>query len=899
MSLGWSTDSTIYSNVPIDVKTQLDARKAIVSKRDSKRTDSDLLFLNSRTSWVKLSSGVDQKDEKAPVTSEQLKQSILRGERAVGTTNKLAKENILFGGTYNGKLKQGFTQDNNSSYGHSNQYGFKPMAGITNVAIKTQGSFGTIKKATVNFQVNSLDDLEKFEKLYLLPGFSMLLEWGHTLILDNETKEVSSGVKTYTNWFDNLENSDKKKDLHRSVNILKKLNKKRGENSYNYDAILGRVSNFIWSYTNEGVYDCSIDITGYGELTESLSALFQPGVSEEEKGVGVSNKFYGYLELIMNTIPFPCEDDNNLFEPFDLINYNAYEKAKKEILREFNNVFIANLNAANSDKGSGLASYKYITLGSFLNFINNHYQLKDNDVPFVKFFTNNFDTKTPQTNYKNKTPFVSFNDHISFQPDVCILPKPKDLKARIKVNIASSEPLHNCIKGETNDILNILVNVNLIKNIYSEAIANTSKEAINIYDIVRSLLNAISSSTGNINQLDLHYSDQVYYIVDRNITPVNNVVNTTFDLVGFKSLATNISLSSQIPSDLSNLIAIAASAGGSSITENVFNFDNFYDDVVDRIIPTRTQDDFSKSKQEKAAQERKKLIDNLDTVVSYFSRLNTKKIIPTTSMSNIKPAHQAVMNLLLKNEIITKKTNPPGLIPIQLSFDILGISGLRITDTFNIGPGLLPSRYKNNVSFTITGIDNKIESNQWITSISALMMITSVYEKTEKIVDDTSEIISSLQLIQDVDQEDESLFPNATNLRKKIEGEVDFVEKGYEITSSGNDITASTARGGIQLINQIKFIQSREGVKDLKWRFTGGHDEFHIFNPDPPKSSFHRIGKALDLAIQQDATIQQIEVASKIVDQARLMVNNITGYLNEYKKPSGHATGGHWHFTFS
>lgn len=879
MSLGWSTDSTIYSNIQESVKLQLEARKSIVSKRDTKRNNSDLLFLNSNTGWVKLSSGVE----------------VVNGE-----TKDLASQNILFGGTFNGKVKQGFTQEENSSYGHSNQFGFKPMAGITRVAIKTQGSFGTIKKATVDFQVNSLDDLEKFEKLYLLPGFSMLLEWGHTLALETDNKEVNPNIKTYSDWFENLEQDDKKGDFHRSVQILKKLNELRTTQSYNYDALLGRVSNFIWNFTNEGIYDCSIDITGYGELTESLSALFQPGVSEEEKGVGVTNKFYGYLETMMNTVPAPVgRFAIGSFKAFDYKSYKIKSPARKEILREFNNVFIGNINSANSEKGSGMNSYRYITLGSLLNFINLHYQLKDNDIPFVKFFANNFDTKAPNSKYVNRTPFVTFNDHISYQPDICILPKSENIKADIKIDIASSKGVQNCIKGDTNDILNILINVNFIKNIYSEAILKNSYEDINVYDIVRSILKSINSSTGNINQLDLHEVDQVYYVVDRKITPGNKEILATLDLVGLKSLATSISLSSQIPSNLSNLIAIAASAGGSSLTEDVFSFNDFYKDVKDRIIPTRTQDSITSNKEEKAKQEKQKLVDNLQTVVRYVNHVNNKKVIPTISTSNLKPAHQVCMNLLYKQEIVSKKSNPPGLIPIQLSFDILGISGLRITDTFNIGPGLLPSRYKDNVSFTITGIDNKIESNQWITSISALMMITSTSTETVEINEEISEIVRTLQEIEEVDQEDESLFPNATRLRNKIEEEADFSEKGYELTSSGRDITASTARGGIKLIEQIKFIQKREGVKDLKWRFTGGHDEFHIFNPDPPKSSFHRIGKALDLAIQQDATIEQIQAASEIVNQARLMVINLTGYLNEYEKPSGHATGGHWHFTFS
>ena len=433
---------------------------------------------------------------------------------------------------------------------------------------------------------------------------------------------------------------------------------------------------------------------------------------------------------------------------------------------------------------------------------------------------------------------------------------------------------------------------------YSEILENNKNKDINIYDMLRSLLDSINSTLGNINDLDLYEEDQMYYVVDRKITPKDNEIDFTLDLVGFKGLTTGISVSSNIPSNASNLIAIAASAGGSSLTEDIFSFTNFYDNVRDRIIPQRSLDNVTSDKIKQRAAEENKLNNNILDITAYYSAINNKNVLPTASLARIKPAHQAIMLLLYKNEIISKKTNPPGILPIQLSFDILGISGFRITDVFNLGPGLLPSRYNNNVSFTITGIDNKIESNQWITSISALMMITSQYNETVVITNKITEKIKLAQEIQAVDQEDESLFPEATKLRKVIETTENFVEKGYELTSSGQDIKASTSLGGKKLIQQIQFIQNREEVTGLTWRFTGGHDEFHIFNPDPGTTN-HRIGKALDLAIQQDATVEQIKQASNIVFQAQLMVPNITNYLNEYEKPTGHATGGHWHFTFS
>lgn len=396
-----------------------------------------------------------------------------------------------------------------------------------------------------------------------------------------------------------------------------------------------------------------------------------------------------------------------------------------------------------------------------------------------------------------------------YSADICILPKPKNCNALLQLKVASSQGVHNCIKGNTDDLLNLLINVSFLKNMYSEILENNKNKDINIYDMLRSLLDSINSTLGNINDLDLYEEDQMYYVVDRKITPKDNEIDFTLDLVGFKGLTTGISVSSNIPSNASNLIAIAASAGGSSLTEDIFSFTNFYDNVRDRIIPQRSLDNVTSDKIKQRAAEENKLNNNILDITAYYSAINNKNVLPTASLARIKPAHQAIMLLLYKNEIISKKTNPPGILPIQLSFDILGISGFRITDVFNLGPGLLPSRYNNNVSFTITGIDNKIESNQWITSISALMMITSQYNETVVITNKITEKIKLAQEIQAVDQEDESLFPEATKLRKVIETTENFVEKGYELTSSGQDIKASTSLGG-KKINTTNTIYTKQ-----------------------------------------------------------------------------------------
>jgi len=887
MSLGWSKESSIYCNIPYGVQRQLDARKATVTK--TTRDNDDLLFLNSNTGWVKLSSGV----EFSPSSSVDFAES------------DKASNNILFNGITDkdGNNRQGFSQNPQSSYELSEKFGYRPMAGITNAAIKTQGTFGAVKKATVEFQLNSLTQLEKFERLYLLPGFSMLLEWGHSIALQEDGK-LETNIRTYPNFFENLEPNNVKKQKQRTVAILDKLDEIRINSSYNYDAMLGKVSNFIWSFNQEGTYACSIDITGHGEVTESLSALFSGKINDVEKSLNINNsKLYENLKLLQDYKP-SCTG-----LPYDFKSNESDSEIKTQILKEFSNAFVVPLQSLDESIADSAITHKYIALGSLLNFINIHYQLKDKGVPIVQFYTGNHNTVVDESEYKNISPFITFNNHISYNPNVCILPKKTDSEAALKYKFASSELVEKCIKGGTDDILNILVNVNWVKSLVSNVLESNKEEDISLYDVLNTLLSDISESLGNINSFDFYEEKQMYYVIDRKTIPSGKQVDFTFDLFGLKGLATGIKLESLIPSSLSATIAVAASAGGSSYTTEIFNFQSKYANYFDRIVPQRSQDDETEDKEQKGQEEFNKLTNNIGILTDYLYTINEKYTIPTTSRVEIKTAHQAITNLLLKEELVEKNQNPPGVLPIQLSFDMLGVSGIRITDVFNVAEGLLPSSYKDTVSFTITAIDNKIQDNRWTTSFSALMMITEPMGVKGTRNQSIRDIIQRSAEYSAVNQDDDSLFPNATELRDEIKKSPYFSEKvsssGRQLTNSGRDIEPETAAGGILLMNKIEaalnsipatFDPFTRNSSALKFRFTAGNDRFHIFNPKPPETTLHKYGRALDLAIQQDYTVAQLELATEIVTKAQEGV--CKSFKDEYKEATGHATGGHWHFQF-
>lgn len=234
------------------------------------RTANQLNVLNSNTSWVKLASGVSITD------SQRLKDiGFTQTEAEANLRLGLAKRNILFGGVaslvdVNGrpfdKLQQreGFLpRDPNSSYTYGS-YGFSPMPGIESVDIKTLNR-GSIKKATVKLKANNKQQFGIIDLLYMRLGYTVLLEWGNSLFIDNE-----SGRKTILR-STLIEDMFFKKESNGSyLDILPEIEDKREEYSANYDGMLGKVSNFSWTFNVDGSYDIELTIISLGDVIESL-----------------------------------------------------------------------------------------------------------------------------------------------------------------------------------------------------------------------------------------------------------------------------------------------------------------------------------------------------------------------------------------------------------------------------------------------------------------------------------------------------------------------------------------------------------------------------------------------------------------------------------------------------
>jgi len=233
------------------IDKQVDIRqKKYGSGYISNRTPEELVYLNGNTSWCRLASATN------------INQS----------GNELAKKYVLFNGTTpNGTPPQragvGSTTGELGAYGiggtlHS---GLAPMPGITSADIVHENR-GSLRRAEIKIKAFNKEQFNIIDVLYLRLGYSILLEWGHSMYYQlnrsGEIEFVSSNPYSLTTEF--LEGRGTYSTF---LNLIQQY---RLKSQGNYDAMFGRVANFSWSFLKDGTYDITLKLVSIGDIIESL-----------------------------------------------------------------------------------------------------------------------------------------------------------------------------------------------------------------------------------------------------------------------------------------------------------------------------------------------------------------------------------------------------------------------------------------------------------------------------------------------------------------------------------------------------------------------------------------------------------------------------------------------------
>ena len=559
------------------VKNQIKRRQEALGKFNS-IPDNTLNWYTTKTPWLRLASSVDVDDsviKKLDINTD-LKES------------GLAKNFILFGGVSNesGSLQSGINFSNNAlngeyGWGGIGERGFVPMPGLTSIDMGYYNN-GALSRAVIKIRAFSREQFALIEHLYMRPGYSLLLEFGHTVYIDNKgnlqrwDKFQSAPLENFLKGGENINQY-----IIKGLIVEEKI-KYRG----NYEAMIGKISKFSWNFLKDGSYDITITLVGYGDVIESLKMNIVGGSlgTGETPSTGSTEDFGSY-------------ENGTKFNQTSL-----GQELNKLIDNKDDQIFSITYQViANNDEGEAeTKKYKedYISLANLLNLIQNKLLLYDKGVPHIKINT--------------QTIFYHPKGHFSCDPLTCIVPFdapnkryfPDKLQSNIdKIsNLSVIQELKKKVGAsfKTNKnygfISIIYVNITYVINII-DSLAQNNENICVVVDFLQQMMSDIAVSLGGINDFRVIYDEETgrIKIIDYNPHCLNpNTKSEELSIINIFGVKSNngsfvrdINLNSEISNNFSAMISIGAQSNGITPSGNAYSFSQYNKGLTDRIVKER------------------------------------------------------------------------------------------------------------------------------------------------------------------------------------------------------------------------------------------------------------------------------------------------------------------------
>lgn len=747
------------------VTEQINARQKALGQY-SNIDPKNLLYYTTKTPWIRLASSVDLNEGK--VLDDLVKMGFSKNDIS---GDDLAKKCILQGGVVdqNANLKYGLSQNNifNGAYGwggkgitDNGNRGFAPLPGILDARF-TYYSHGTYGKAEVQIQCFSRQQMALIDTLYLRPGYTLLLEFGWSVYIDNtgNLKKFDNFTSSPLSYVLNPTGEDR---TH--FNVYEKIKEEKKKHYGNYEAVYGKIHHFKWSLQGDGSYICTVAITGMGDIIESLkintvfptqkllntnpnSAVITDDegrpIADEINQLIIANANKSELVNILNSIyetyknstggvrqnyTISIPDPNNSFKPIDVT---------------INNAIFAVPQAKKDGSNAGIYSY-YITFGTLLSIIYSKLLLYDkkngNQVPLFKFDMN-FKDLDNDTNYILRVP-----GGFSGDPSKCLVGLDESfLYPNITVPQSNwSGLLSRGAKWIVDDnpkigrLANVYVSIGHILDVLN----NLPKEkdgSITLLSFLKEIINTIQSCLGNINSIVIKedpHEGTIRFIEnapqaifndpkkDENGDPLSLV---RFNLYGVKpgeegSFVRNLSLEAEISNNLATMIVAGAQINSNQLTVNATAFSQYNDGLKDRVLTERTNwnytppsssIDYSDSKITELWNN--KIAETFQTIYGDQTSWNAE------TLSSLKELTTQYLQLSVGNLTERKQISTPFFMPFKLGFDMDGMSGIRLWEKFLIDDTILPPAYgKDNIDLQVTAINHVINNASWITHIDAI-----------------------------------------------------------------------------------------------------------------------------------------------------------------------------------
>jgi hypothetical protein len=269
---------------------------------------------------------------------------------------------------------------------------------------------------------------------------------------------------------------------------------------------------------------------------------------------------------------------------------------------------------------------------------------------------------------------------------------------------------------------NIYINLRLLYNLSIDDSVKgqdpAEKQAISLMTYMKNLLTLIQNSTGNVNNFEIIIDGQTGYITDVNATPGEKIEPFVFNIGSNNSIIRDISMESQIFSDQSTIIAVAAQSDAGKLGLENSSMVAFNNNIEDRMIKKKDAPISSnKSQTDQLVAFGKNLV-NLTTL---FDSMSGDSELNVDQIDGYKTALNDI--IVFYTSLYKSNNKYKAILPTKISLTMDGIGGMIIGNIFNIDKTFTPRSYKGDgtgveLYYTVTNLKHQVSSNnQWTTTI--------------------------------------------------------------------------------------------------------------------------------------------------------------------------------------
>lgn len=764
-------------------------------------------------------------------------------------TNGTTKVNDDGSRTYKAGVADNLSVFNDYAYGFGGDqdWGLVAMPGLMGVDIKSK-NMGSLREATVQIRANSEKQFSLIDILYCRIGYTMFLEWGNSLFINNSNQYISNpitgGVQSLIPTF---LNPGKDACFDTNTGLQKKIETNREKSGGNYDAFLGRVANFSWEFSADGYYTVTLKLISIGDIIESLKideTVSDISITNNQPPVQAQPSANSALESFLSIAATPIGNtsyDLNFFTrdlgggndlTYDLnitkkklVADSSYSEAGigtslSVVQQQTGGEYSADLKYDRSKTNSagkvisartimGPEVYHYVRFGDILDFIKTKlliYNPACSNRPIIDIDTDTDSNLCYATKY-NLSADPSKVVVRSGLIDTDILrgwaaqfnkegernwPHPLRNNSIFSSDFADGgtnqielfKTTKATFEGKTlpyaGKIMNIYFEYRyLLDTVQSKRDKNTGN--VSLLDFINELLDTANECLGGINKLTTRIvDDNRLQIYDQN--PIYGTQSpapktSIFNLYGIKpnegSFVRNFNIQTELTNDFATQVTIGAQAQGSKDTTDALALSNWNYGLIDRIIPQKlSSSEFDKPKTpstyESIINVRNQLMllwcayaegtkftnierpDLTEDQISDFQKYvelqsglaeddrfwdtATKeqledtivtekkgyyfKHFPTKRYSEFVKLQKDLFALLHINS--DYNSNQQGMLPINISVEMDGLSGVRIYDQLPIDTRFIPNYYPQTLYWIIKGVSHSIVDNKWMTKLETI-----------------------------------------------------------------------------------------------------------------------------------------------------------------------------------